>query len=91
MIQPEEFTSINESKVCKLNRFIYGHKQASRSWNMHFDKVIKIYSFVRNGEEPYVYKWANDYIVIFLVLHMDDIFLVGNDIPTLQSVKLWIS
>ena len=30
MIQPEGFTSINELKVCKLNRSIYGLKQASR-------------------------------------------------------------
>ena len=56
MIQPEGFTSKNESKVCKLNRSVYGLKQASRSWNMHFDKVIKIYGFVRNGEELCIYK-----------------------------------
>ena len=46
MIQPEGLTSINESKVCKLNRSIYRLKQVSRSWNMYFDKVIKTYDFV---------------------------------------------
>ena len=56
MIQPEGFTSTDESKVCKLNRSIYGLKQASKSWNMHFDKMIKTYDFVRNGEKPCVYK-----------------------------------
>ena len=63
MIQPEGFTSTDESKVCKLNRFIYGLKQISRSWNMHFDKVIKMYSFVRNGEEPCIYKWTSDSVI----------------------------
>ena len=29
MIQPEGFTSTDESKVCKLKRSIYGLKQAS--------------------------------------------------------------
>ena len=56
MIQPEGFTSTDESKMCKLNRSIYGLKQASMSWNMHFDKVIKMYDFVRNEEEPCIYK-----------------------------------
>ena len=52
MIQPEGFTSTNESKVYKLRRSIYGLKQASQSWNMCFDKVIKTYGFIKNGEEP---------------------------------------
>ena len=56
MIQPEGFTSIDESKVCKLQRSIYGLKQASRSWNKRFDSCIKMFGFVRNGEEPCIYK-----------------------------------
>ena len=66
MIQPEGFTSTDESKVCKLKRSIYGLKQASKSWNMYFDKVIKIHGFVRNGEEPCIYKWAFDSVSLFL-------------------------
>ena len=88
MIQPEGFTFIDESKVCKLQRSIYGLKQASRSWNIHFDKVIKTYGFVKNGEEFYIYKQANGLAVIFLVLYMDDILLIMNDIPVLQKIKI---
>ena len=83
MIQLEDFTSIDESKVCKLQRSIYGLKQASRSWNIHFDKVIRMYDFVRNGEEPCIYKWLNNSMVLFLVLYVDDILLIRNDIPIL--------
>ena len=64
MIQSEGFISTDESKVCKLQRFIYELKQASRSWNIHFDKVIRTYGFVRNGEEPDIYKWANGSIIV---------------------------
>jgi len=28
--------------------------------------------------------------VSFLVLYVDDILLIGNDVPTLQEVKSWL-
>ena len=45
MTQPEGFTSKASSKVCKLQRSIYGLKQASRSWNIRFDETIKEFGF----------------------------------------------
>ena len=46
MVQPEGFiTQDQEQKVCKLLKSIYGLKQASRSWNIRFDTMIKSYGF----------------------------------------------
>ena len=90
MIQPEGFTFTNESKVYKLQRSIYELKQASRSWNIHFDKVIRMYGFIRNGEESCTYKWANSSIIIFFMLYVDDILLIKNDVSTLQGIKVWL-
>ena len=64
MIQPEGFTSTDESKVCKLQKSIYGLKQVSRSWNKYFDSGIRMFGFVRNGEEPCIYKWASGSVVV---------------------------
>ena len=58
---------------------------------MHFDKVIKTYGFIKNGEEPCIYKWANGPVVVFLILYVDDILLIENDIPALQGIKVWLS
>ncbi|GJV75218.1 retrotransposon protein, putative, ty1-copia subclass [Tanacetum coccineum] len=42
IVQPEGFIDPNHPrKVCKLQRSIYGLKQASRSWNKRFDEEIK--------------------------------------------------
>src|SRR4051812_42805438 len=44
MMQPEGFVDPKDaSKVCKLQRSIYGLKQASRSWNLRFDQVIEFW------------------------------------------------
>ena len=87
MTQPEGFTSGSGSKVCKLQRSIYGLKQASRSWNIRFDE----FGFSQNLDEPCVYKKTNGSAVVFLVLYVDDILLIGNDVSVLQSVKIWLS
>ena len=83
MIQPKIFISTDESTVYMLQRSIYGLKQASQSWNIRFDKVIRTYGFVRNGEEPCIYKWVNNSVVVFFILYVDDILLIENNIPAL--------
>ncbi|GJX16720.1 retrotransposon protein, putative, ty1-copia subclass [Tanacetum coccineum] len=74
-------------KVCKLQRSIYGLKQASRSWNKRFDEEIKRFGFAQNLDEPCVYQKASGSNVTFLILYVDDIIIMGNHIPSLQSVK----
>ena len=81
MVQPKGFVDPeNADKVCKLQRSIYGLKQASRSWNQRFDKVIKNFGFIQTYGEACVYKKVSGSSVVFLVLYVDDILLIGNDI-----------
>ena len=47
MMQPEGFVNPKgANKICKLQRSIYGLVQASRSWNICFDELIKAYGFI---------------------------------------------
>ena len=79
------------NQVCKLNKSIYGLKQALKSWNIHFDETVKSFDFIKNIDEPCVYKKTSESAVVFLILYMDNILLIENDIPILQSVKIWLS
>ena len=76
--------------MCKLQRSIYGLKKASRSWNLRFDEAVKEFGFMKNEDEPCIYKKVSGSEIVFLMLYVDDILLIGNDIPTLQSVKSWL-
>jgi transposase InsO family protein len=88
MTQPEGFVDPKyPNRVCKLERSIYGLKQASRRWNICFNEKVKEYGFSKSEYESCVYVKASGSIVTFLVLYVDDILLMGNDVPTLNSVK----
>nr|GEU31192.1 hypothetical protein [Tanacetum cinerariifolium] len=81
---------IHPRKVCKLQRSIYGLKQASRSWNKRFDDEIKKFGFHQNLDEPCIYQKASGSNVIFLILYVDDIILMRNHVPSLQEVKTYL-
>ncbi|KAL0413159.1 UNVERIFIED_CONTAM: hypothetical protein Sradi_1517600 [Sesamum radiatum] len=88
MDQPEGFTAVGEEqKVCRLQRFIYGLKRASRSWNTHFDEVIRGYDFIKNDYDPCIYKKISRSSVAYLVLYIDDLLLIENDVKLLGDVK----
>ena len=92
MVQPKEFVAKGqEKKLCKLQKSIYGLKQASRSWNIKFDQSVKSFGFVQSLDEPCVYKKCSGNVVVFLVLYVDDILLIENDVGTLSLVKVWLS
>ena len=89
MTQHEGFVQPkNSGKVCKLQRSIYGLKKASRSWNLRCDESVKGFGFVKNEDEPCLYKKISGSTIVFFVLYVDDILLIENDIPTLQNVSL---
>ena len=46
--------------------------------------------FLQNADELCVYKNVSGSTIVFLVLYVDDILLIGNDIPTLEIVKSWL-
>ena len=53
MMQPEGFVDPKgANKMCKLQRSIYGLVQASRSWNIRFDELIKNIVLYRLAVKP---------------------------------------
>ncbi|KAL0448248.1 UNVERIFIED_CONTAM: Copia protein [Sesamum latifolium] len=88
MDQPEGFTTVGEEQnVYRLQRSIYGLKQASQSWKTHFDEVIRGYNFIKNDYDSCIYKKINGSSVAYLVLYVDDILLIANDVKMLGDIK----
>ena len=68
MMQPEGFVNPKGvNKMCKLQRSIYGLVQASRSWNIRLDELIKAYSFIQAYGEACIYKKVSGSTTAFLI------------------------
>ena len=79
------------TKCAKLQRSIFRLVQASRSWNIHFDELIKAYGFIQTYGEACIYKKVSGSSVAFLILYVDDILLIRNDTKFLNGIKGYLN
>ena len=68
MMQLEGFVNPKgANKMCKLQRSIYGLVQASRSWNIRFDELIKVYGFIQTFGNACIYNKVSGSTTAFLI------------------------
>ena len=67
-MQPEGFVDPKGvNKMCKLPRSICGLVQASQSWNIRFDELIKAYGFIQTFQKACIYKKVSGSTTTFLI------------------------
>jgi len=64
----------------KLEKAIYGLKQAGHMWNNKLDSVLREIGFERLNSEPCVYALKDKYtnIICIIAIYVDDILIAGN-------------
>ena len=87
MDQPTGFTSsAHPTHVCRLQKSLYGLKQASRSWNIKFDGLLVKLGFIRRPIDSCVYHRPDDDGIIFLAIWVDDGLLCGRNKKRLLEI-----
>ena len=77
--------------VCRLQKSIYGLKQASRQWYLKFHDVVTSLDFEENTVDSCIYLKISGRKFIFLILYVDDILLASNDLVFFMDVKRMLS
>ena len=80
-----------EQMIWKLNKSIYGLKQASRQWYLKFNDTITSFEFKENTVDWCIYLKVSGSKFIFLILYVDDILLVSSDLVLLHTTKKFLS
>ena len=92
MVQPEGFVvKGKEAWMCKLNKSLYGLKQASRAWYQKMDQALQNLEFIRLYADPCINVLRTSELVIFLSLYVDDLLLVSNSLENLSHLKQQLS
>ena len=65
-------------KIVRLNKSLYGLKQASRSWHTHLTTCLETLGFQQCLANACVFRLVEEgRVAIIAVVHVDDIFSVG--------------
>lgn len=80
--QPEMFND-GTSRVCRLNKAVYGLKQAGRVWNKKLDAFLIGIGFKRSKCDPCVYIKAN----IIIAVYVDDLLIFYKLVSELNDVR----
>ncbi|XP_043691539.1 uncharacterized mitochondrial protein AtMg00810-like [Telopea speciosissima] len=65
--------------VCKLNKAIYGLRQAPRAWFHEFSSFLLQSGFVQSSADSSMFVHHSDLGILVLLLYVDDIILIGDN------------
>lgn len=82
--QPESFTD-GTNRVGKLNRAMYGLKQAGREWNRTLVKALKSFDLIQSKIDPCVF--YNHNLDLIVAIYVDDILIFWLDPTALVKIK----
>jgi hypothetical protein len=86
MEQPQGFMQ-DSSLVYRLNKSLYGLKQALRAWYAKMDSYILSQNFVRCKSDLNVYMLRTTNSLLLLVLYADDFLITGCSTSAIDAVK----
>ena len=68
------------SLVCKLQKSLYGLKQASRQWNQKLSSALLQLSYVQSTSDYSLFVKQNASSFATLLVYVDDVVLAGNNL-----------
>lgn len=76
-----------ESRVLKLQKALYGLRQAPRAWYAKLDESLTSLGFIRNPLEHAVYRRGDSTSYLLVGVYVDDLIITGTEVSAIVSFK----
>jgi len=76
-----------ENFVCRLNKSLYGLKQASRNWFSTFSEAIQKAGYQQSKADYSLFIKPQGTSFTTVLIYVDDILLTGNDLQEMKRLK----
>lgn len=87
MEQPEYYED-GTNRVCRLNRSIYGLKQAGRQWNLKLDNALRKFGLKKSQLDPCIY--YSDDLSVLIAIYVDDFLIFFRELGKLNEIKQYL-
>ncbi|KAL0414383.1 UNVERIFIED_CONTAM: Retrovirus-related Pol polyprotein from transposon RE1 [Sesamum radiatum] len=87
MVPPDGLLGVESGQVCKLQKSLYGLKQASRQWNLELTTKLLDFGFKQSTHEHCLFIKQSATEFTALLVYVDDILLTGSSEAALHSVR----
>lgn len=76
-----------ERRVCRLNKSLYGHKQASRNWFAKFSFSLKEAGYSQSLADYSLFTSSTASTFTAILIFVDYIIVIRNDRSTVTALK----
>lgn len=87
---PQGFAKEGDQRVCKLQKSLYGLRQASRNWYHKFTKALIAIGFRQSHADHSLFIYMRGVIYVSALIYVDDVLLMGNEKTKIQEVKSYL-
>ncbi|KAL2238109.1 UNVERIFIED_CONTAM: Retrovirus-related Pol polyprotein from transposon RE1 [Sesamum indicum] len=87
---PPKGYPVKPGLVCKLERSLYGLKQASRQWNVEFTLRLTEFGFVQSAHDHCLFTKSTSSGIMTLLVYVDDTLVTAPTMDDIQKVKQYL-
>lgn len=91
MCLPDGYSDKDDTRVCKLNKSLYGLKHAPRKWDEKLTSVLFENGFKQSKNDFSLFIKNKNGIFIALLVYVDDIVITDNNVQAINEVKSFMS